>query len=156
MPDKPKPIIDKRFAAILVIAVIAAIVPFFLAGAKGNIAWETEVDAAKAKASRLKRPMLIYFTASWCLPCQQMKKHVFPNAKVGKTLAELYVPLKVDLSDRGPVEGEFAMKYGIRGIPTMVITNAQGNVIDEHAGPIGAGELVEWLVGYHNQPVRTP
>ena len=82
-------------------------------------------------------PVVVDFWAEWCGPCKTM-------APVYERVAAEMEPelrfLKVD-TEREP---ELANRYGIRGIPTMMVFR-NGKPIAQRAGAIDAGTLKVWL-----------
>ena len=74
------------------------------------------------------KPVLIDFWADWCGPCHMI-------APVIQELADEYdgrdVVGKLDV-DANPVT---AQKYGIRSIPTVIITKG-GDVVDQQTGVV--------------------
>lgn len=145
--NQPPPLIDKRLGVILVIAVIAAAVPFAMNVGKGssNVAWSASYESATATSKETGRPILIYFTATWCGPCQDMKAHVFPDADVANMLNNRFVPIMIETTDDTNTNRMLGGKYAVKYLPTMVITDADGNVIAERYGGIGAAAFLDWL-----------
>ena len=81
--------------------------------------------------------MLVYFTADWCGPCQQMKRTVFSDPEVDRAL-RFHVAVKIDV-DQQPV---LAKKYGATSIPHFAIMDADGEVDAAASGKMTSQELI--------------
>ncbi|MCB9504322.1 MAG: thioredoxin family protein, partial [Deferribacteres bacterium] len=69
----------------------------------GEVKWQPYSDARLAELQQNQQPVLIDFTASWCLSCKVNERVAFTEA-VGKKIEELgIVPLKADWTNRDPV-----------------------------------------------------
>jgi thioredoxin 1 len=82
-------------------------------------------------------PVLVDFWAEWCGPCRMMSPTIDAIAaeyagkvKVGK--------LNVDEN------GGAAMRYGIRGIPTLLLFK-NGNVVEQRVGAIGKTDVQKMI-----------
>lgn len=95
-----------------------------------DTAWDSEVLNANV-------PVLVDFWAEWCGPCRMMGPTVDAVAdnysgkvKVGK--------LNVDENPSS------AMRYNIRGIPTLLLFKG-GQVVEQRVGAAGKAELEKML-----------
>src|SRR5438309_6772870 len=64
-----------------------------------NLPWRKDLSAAKQEAAVGNKPLLLYFTATWCDPCQAMARDVWPQPQVAKAL-QAVVPVEVDCDEQ--------------------------------------------------------
>ena len=76
---------------------------------------------ALAKARSKGKPIVLDFTASWCVPCQRMLRKTFPAPKVARLLDQ-FVFVKID-TDEHPA---LANKYGAVGLPDVRLLSPEG------------------------------
>ena len=88
-----------------------------------GIAWQSDVP------EDADRPTMLYFTATWCGPCQTMKKEAWGDPEVIAAAAS-YTPVKVDIDERPEVAG----KHEIRGVPTVLLLSKDGKELDRMVG----------------------
>ena len=112
-------------------------------GGKEVVPWRMDVAAARAEAKAQNKPVLLYFTASWCGPCQQMKRTTFTEVSVEKAM-EAYVPVKVDV-DQNQALG---MQHGVTSIPQFVILPAGA---DLGSRTLTGYQPAESLIGFLNE-----
>ena len=95
------------------------------------------------QAEEEEKFVLLDFTASWCKPCQLMKKETFTDADLGKYVNEHFVSTHVDVQK---TEGRsLASKYGIRSIPTLIILDGKGRIVKTLIGYQTAEALLQEL-----------
>ena len=79
---------------------------------------------AFARAALERKPLVLDFMATWCLPCLRMQKETFPDARVAGLL-ERVVFLTID-TDEYPV---LAKKFGVVGLPDLRLLSFDGQEI---------------------------
>jgi thiol:disulfide interchange protein len=104
------------------------------------IEWRTDFDAALGEARREGKRVLVDFSADWCPPCIAMKHDVWPDPEVARAIADGYVPLLIDTDKNGVVPE----RYGVTGIPTILVLDDTGTVLRESAF-LSASGMVEFL-----------
>ena len=110
--------------------------------AHDNIPWRKDLQAAKAEAASSGKPVLAYFTATWCGPCQRMHEETWPDPRVGAALGA-YVPVKIDVDQNS----DLAMSFNVDGIPRLQVIAPDGMPGRSREGFATADELVKWLKG---------
>jgi thiol:disulfide interchange protein len=104
------------------------------------IPWRASYPAALEEARGAGKRPFLYFTASWCGPCQKMKYTTWADKDVEAALRD-YVPVKVDI-DEHP---DLARQYNLDGVPTFVTLDREGNLAKRTVGAMAPREFVEWL-----------
>jgi thiol:disulfide interchange protein len=86
----------------------------------------------KEEAKRLKKPILLDFSASWCAPCQKMDRDTYSDEVVASLVSIKYFAFKVDVEQ---LEGmEIAEKYQVFQYPTLVFLDYNGKVMGRLKG----------------------
>lgn len=97
--------------------------------------WTHDYDAAKKQAAEQDKSLLIDFTGSdWCGWCIKLDKEVFQHDAFKEGVKDKFVLVELDFPrDKSKLpEGaeernkELNEKYGIRGYPTILLTDAEG------------------------------
>lgn len=141
---------DRRLRRLLLVGGVVVILALamrepLLGGGEDLVPWESDYAASVATAQETGRPMLLYFGADWCGACRQLERRVFSRQNVAERIERNYLPVKMDMTDPGPSEQSLAHNYGVSGLPTLVITDTEGGMIDSRVGVLPAGTLVDWL-----------
>jgi thioredoxin len=82
-------------------------------------------------------PVLVDFWAEWCGPCRMMAPTV---DAIAKEYAGRIKVGKVDVDECGST----AMRYNIRGIPTLLLFKG-GKVVDQRVGAVSKSEVLKMI-----------
>ena len=134
-------------AAWLAVALGVPPLPALAAALPGQVAWQAaasdgDVERAFQRARAERKPVLLYWGASWCPPCNQLKATLF-NRDDFAALARGVVPVHVD-GDR-PGAQKLADRFGVRGYPTLVLLRADGTELTRLPGEADAPQVISLL-----------
>jgi thiol-disulfide isomerase/thioredoxin len=103
---------------------------------RGGLRFIAGYEAGYAAAAAQKKPMLLFFTASWCHYCHQLAADAFNDATV-VNLSERFVCVLVD-ADREP---QVCAYFRVRSYPTIQFVSARGQLLNRMVGKRPGREL---------------
>lgn len=85
--------------------------------------WEEAVQ----KAQQENKPIFLDIYAIWCGPCNLLELITFSNKKAGEIYNDSFI--NVSLNGEGREGALLAAKYKIKGYPTLIYLDKNGNPI---------------------------
>ena len=145
--------------------ILIALIGCFTASAFAAPSWETDFKRAAKKADRKDRYMLLDFTGSdWCGWCIKLDNEVFNKsefkdyARKNLILVEVDFPRKKKQSKSLEKQNaDLALRYGIRGYPSIIILAPDGTFVAKTGYKRGGAEkyvahLEELIDKYETEP----
>lgn len=99
----------------------------------------TSFQEALATANKVKKPLYVLFTATWCPACKEMKINLQDPQVIAKLKS--YVVYFVDTDKERAV----ARQYGIRAIPVSMIFDVNGSEVKRQIGKMPPQNFLIWL-----------
>lgn len=96
----------------------------------GSFTWYTEQNSLKEIteiANKAEKPILAVFSATWCKPCQYIKKKVFQSEEFNK-VADRVIPLYIEGTT--PQGKKYARKFRVNAYPTFKLFSKKGIYLD--------------------------
>ncbi|MBI5510551.1 MAG: thioredoxin family protein [Deltaproteobacteria bacterium] len=93
-----------------------------------GIAWAADHAAQAARARNERRPMVVDFTATWCVACQELERDTFIDQKV-RAEATRFVAVRLDATELTPDIEELFERYGVLGLPTVAFVDSSGAIL---------------------------
>ena len=83
------------------------------------------LDDALAKAKTQGQPVMLDFTAEWCVSCKEMEEYTFSDPAVAAALDD-YLLLRADVTANNDDDSALMQRFGIFGPPTIAFYNRAG------------------------------
>ena len=84
-------------------------------------------------------PVLVDFWAEWCGPCRMIGPAL---EEISEEMSDKLTVAKINIDENPETPG----KYGVRGIPTMLIFKG-GEVAAQKVGAAPKGQIQQWVEG---------
>lgn len=116
---------------------------------------DASLEQILAEAKSSGNPVLLEFTGSdWCPPCKMMYEQVFSTdtfkdyAKENLVFVKLDFPRSIEQSDEVKTRNrELQQKFGVRGYPTVILLDSEGQELAQNVGFMGGGPeaFINWV-----------
>ena len=107
----------------------------------------SNLEAAKQRASAEGNLVFVDFYARWCTPCKWMDQTTFKDKNVVDLLNENFIAVKMNIDE---AEGfEMKKQYEVQYLPTILIFNSNGQVVDRIEETLTSADLIQ-LLQRHN------
>ena len=111
-----------------------------------GVRWITDWETALSRARKENKVVVVDFYADWCVWCRRLDSTTYRDPSVVRFLAKHTVPLKLDV-EASPGRS-LANRYGVEGLPTIVILGADGTELGRIPGYMPAGRFLETVKRY--------
>jgi thiol:disulfide interchange protein len=108
-----------------------------------SIQWvEGDVNAAFARAATEGKPVFLYWGASWCPPCHELKATVFSRPDFIEKM-KLFVPVYID--GDAPGAQKWGDEFRVSGYPSVVVLRADRTELARINGGMDLNQYAEVL-----------
>ena len=116
-------------------------------GADDTVAWQraasnADIEAAFAQARAGNKPVLLYWGAKWCPPCNQLKATLFNRHDFIERSKSL---VAVDIDGDLPGAQKLGARFKVSGYPTMVLMRNDGTELMRLPGEADAPKVLQLL-----------
>lgn len=130
----------------LALALTLACAPVHAATSPG-VSWQAaaadaDIDRAFTQAKAEKKPVLLYWGAKWCPPCNQLKATLFNRANFIEQ-SKAFVAVGID--GDAPGAQKLGTRFKVRGYPTLILFSPAGQEITRLPGEADAAQVMKVL-----------
>ncbi|MGI8602830.1 MAG: thioredoxin family protein [Verrucomicrobiales bacterium] len=111
---------------------------------KGSPKFEKSYRSALSAAKKAGKPAVLVFSATWCGPCQAMKKDVYPSEAI-KPFHDKFVWAYLDTDDKDNEKP--AKEFGVNGIPHIQFVSSEGKTLGNQVGSSTPEDFAKKLEG---------
>jgi thiol:disulfide interchange protein DsbD len=131
-------------SAIGVVAVAALAFMLYPHQAPAELTFAPFNSELLVSATEARKPVLIDFSADWCIPCREMEHSTFVDPSVVSE-ARRFVAMKANLTKQDKHTEDLMSRFEIQGVPTTMLIDSSGKVFQRKVGYIGPQEMLSEL-----------
>jgi len=137
----------KIFKILLSILLIFGSIYLFWPTEQKSLDWQYYSESTYESALEKNRKMIIDFYADWCIPCKELDALTFSDDRVIAASGD-FTSMKVDMTKTMSEQTEIIRKkFNIRGMPTVLIFDSNGNEVERLTGFVNADEFLDLIQG---------
>lgn len=110
--------------------------------AEGAPVFHSNFEEARKVSAESGKPMITIFSATWCPPCQQMKRSVYPSAEVAP-YHNSFVWAYLDADEKN--NRGLMSKFEVSGIPHISFVASDGQLMGHFAGAVSPADFANIL-----------
>ena len=150
LPSSTARILKQSALALALAASLAGLAPTAHAAdgsPSANVAWQdatsdADIDKAFATAKAQNKPVLLYWGAVWCPPCNQLKATLF-NRQDFAEQSKSFVAVHVD--GDAPGAQKLGTKFKVVGYPTLILFSPDRKELTRLPGEVDAAQVMQLL-----------
>jgi len=124
--------------------VVAGLILLAMTTTDDHLKWRKFSPAALQATLSARQPVLLEFTAKWCLNCEVLEKTTYSDQRVVSTARKSgLVSYQIDMTDFNAGHKALLEKYGVTALPYALLIAPGGNVGQRFAGMFSASTLVD-------------
>jgi len=113
----------------------------------GNVAWQdatsdADIDKAFGAAKAQNKPVLLYWGAVWCPPCNQLKATLFNRQDFAEQSKSF---IAVHLDGDAPGAQRLGTKFKVVGYPTLILFSPDRKELTRLPGEVDAAQVMQLL-----------
>lgn len=134
-----------RLTQLLLILLLLSHFPL-QAQASASVLSYDSFEEARAISMQAGKPLIVFFTADWIMPCQWMEEHTFTNPPVKELLNASYTSARIDIDK---AEGKsLKQRFGVTKLPTLLFFDTKGTLKKTIEESVNAEDLLKELSGF--------
>jgi thiol:disulfide interchange protein DsbD len=128
---------------------VVALAYLLLVGGKTHdqVTFQPLNPAALETAKTQGEPVVLDFSADWCVPCREMERTTFVDPAVVRE-ARGFVRMRANLTAENEHNDELMRQFNVEGVPTTVFIDATGKIRKRRVGYVGPAEFLRYLREY--------
>ena len=96
--------------------------------------YKNQISQNLSTAGESNQLVILDFYADWCAACKELDENTWSNPEVIKALKGTAIMVKLDFTVTSKAGTEMQQKYGVRGLPTVIITDKNGKELKRFSG----------------------